>query len=374
MSHLAKKLDSANSFLCINIDLIISNYMLLKKKLGKAACAATLKADAYGIGAAKVGPALVKAGCSSFFVATIDEAIDLRNYIKLKHIKIAVLSGFLPKTEPIFNEYDIIPVINNLDQLRDWKKYNSATGKSLNSVLQIDTGMNRLGLTANELYKILDNPTEINGANLCGLMSHLACSDEPDHEMNQKQLLEFIKAKNKLPRMETSLANSGGIFLGKSYHFDLARPGIALYGATPNYNACNPLKQAIKLYGRVLQIRETGANQTVGYGASYKPTRDSVIATVGVGYADGYLRSLSSNSYAFFNNIKIPIIGRVSMDCITVDISSVPTRTIKPGDFIEVMGDNFTIDDIAKAANTVPHEILSGLGTRHFRQYYHSSN
>jgi alanine racemase len=373
MSHLAKKLDSANSFLCINIDLIINNYLLLKKKLGKATCAATLKADAYGVGAAEVGAALVKAGCSSFFVATIDEAIDLRNHIPLKHVKIAVLSGFLPKTGPIFNEYNIIPVINNLEQLRDWKKYNSEAGKSLDSILQIDTGMNRLGLTPNELSKILNNPAEMNGANLCGLMSHLACSDEPNHEMNQQQLSEFIKAKNKLPRMETSLANSGGIFLGKSYHFDLARPGIALYGATPNYNACNPLKQAIKLYGRVLQIRETGANQTVGYGASYKPTRDSVIATVGVGYADGYLRSLSSNSYAFFNNIKIPIIGRVSMDCITVDISSVPTRTIKPGDFIEVMGDNFTIDDIAKAANTVPHEILSRLGTRHFRQYCNSS-
>ena len=147
-----------------------------------------------------------------------------------------------------------------------------------------------------------------------------------------------------------------------------------VYGATPNQSESNPLKQAIKLYGRVLQIQKIQANETIGYGASYKLARNSVIATVGVGYADGYLRSLSSNSYVFFNGIKMPVIGRISMDCITIDISSSPTGSIKLGEFIEIIGNNFTIDDIAKAANTVPHEILSGLGKRHFRQYSHSSD
>jgi alanine racemase len=373
MKPLAKFRDTVNSYLEINIDLIVANYCLLKRELRGAECAATLKADAYGIGSGQVAKALVKAGCRTFFVATIDEGIELRTHLQREKVTIAVLGGLLARCESIFKENKLIPVLNNLEQLRQWKNFNIDKDRKSPSMLHVDTGMNRLGLTSKEFEYVTKNPSELEGVKVKLLLSHLACADQPRHEMNQKQLHKFMSAKSKMANMRFSLANSGGIFLGQQYHFDVARPGIALYGSYPNPTIFNPLNQVVKLYGRVLQIREAKTGSTVGYNASHLLKKKTLIATVGLGYADGYIRSLESNSYAFFKGAKLPIIGPISMDYITVDISNIKTDMMKIGDLIEFIGDNFTLDDIAKAANTVPHEILSNLGKRHQRNYFTSN-
>ncbi|MDG1272991.1 MAG: alanine racemase [Alphaproteobacteria bacterium] len=373
MKPLAKFRDTANSFLEINIDLIVDNYRLLKKELRGAECAATLKADAYGIGSAQVAKALVKTGCRTFFVATIDEGIELRAHLPSEKVNIAVLGGLLARCEYVFEENNLIPVLNNLEQLRQWKTFNVGKDRKSPSMVHIDTGMNRLGLTSKEFEYVIDNPFELEGVEAKLLLSHLACADQPGHEMNQKQLYIFMNARNKMSNMRFSLSNSGGIFLGQTYHFDMARPGIALYGSHPDSTIFNPLNQVIKLYGRVLQIRDAKTGSTVGYSASHLLKKKTLVATVGLGYADGYIRSLGGNSYAFFKGAKLPIIGPISMDYITVDISNIKTDMIKIGDLIEFIGDNFTLDDIAKVANTVPHEILSNLGKRHQRSYFTSN-
>jgi len=360
---------TSNSFLEVNIDLIVNNYRLIKNKVGDTECAAVLKADAYGMGASIIAKALDKAGCSIYFVATIDEGLELRACFGKNKNKIVVLSGLLEGTGDVFYKNKLTPVLNDLEQIQRWGIYNREKKRSAPSIIHIDTGMNRLGLTIDEFQHIVERPNELHGLQVEWVMSHLACGDQPGDAMNPKQLSLFSNAKETLPKVKASLSNSGGVFLGQSYHLDMVRPGIALYGSVSRSIPVNPLNQVIKLYSRILQIRTLSSGATVGYGASYRVSEKIRVATVGLGYADGYLRSLSNCSYVFFNNIRLPVIGRISMDYITVDITKIAAEKIKTGDFIEVIGDKFTLDDLATVANTVPHEILTRLGTRHHRIY-----
>ena len=364
----------SNSFLEINIDSIIHNYQLINNKVGNTECAAVLKADAYGMGASVIAKALDKAGCSTFFVATIDEGIELRACFSKNENQIAVLSGLLEGSEDIFYSNKLTPVLNDTEQIKKWAIYNKQKKISAPSILHIDTGMNRLGLTINELYDIIKNPTELKELHVEWIMSHLACGDQPRDIMNEKQLSVFLNAKKEFPNVKASLANSAGVFLGQSYHLDMVRPGIALYGSGSGSMPSNPLKQVIKLYSRILQIRTLSSGASVGYGASYRVSEATRVATVGLGYADGYLRSLSNCSWVFFNGLRLPVIGRISMDYITIDITQIASEKIKTGDFIEIIGDKFTLDDLATVANTVPHELLTRLGTRHHRIYSNTNN
>ena len=364
----------SNSFLEINIDSIIHNYQLINNKVGNTECAAVLKADAYGMGASVIAKALDKAGCSTFFVATIDEGIELRACFSKNENQIAVLSGLLEGSEDIFYSNKLTPVLNDTEQIKKWAIYNKQKKISAPSILHIDTGMNRLGLTINELYDIIKNPTELKELHVEWIMSHLACGDQPRDIMNEKQLSVFLNAKKEIPNVKASLANSAGVFLGKSYHLDMVRPGIALYGSGSGSIPSKPLKQVIKLYSRILQIRTLSTGASVGYGASYRVSEATRVATVGLGYADGYLRSLSNCSWVFFNGLRLPVIGRISMDYITIDITQIASEKIKTGDFIEIIGDKFTLDDLATVANTVPHELLTRLGTRHHRIYRNTNN
>ena len=364
----------SNSFLEINIDSIIHNYQLINNKVGNTECAAVLKADAYGMGASVISKALDRAGCSIFFVATIDEGIELRTCFSKNENKIAVLSGFLEGSEDIFYNNKLIPVLNDIEQIKKWDLYNKQKKISAPSILHIDTGMNRLGLTVSEFYDIIRRPTVLKELHVGWIMTHLACGDQPHNIMNQRQLSVFLNAKKKFPNVKASLANSAGVFLGQSYHLDMVRPGIALYGSGFGSIPSNPLKQVIKLYSRILQIRTLSRGASVGYGASYRVSEATRVATVGLGYADGYLRSLSNCSWVFFNGVKLPVIGRISMDYITVDITKIASEKIKTGDFIEIIGDKFTLDDLATVANTVPHELLTRLGTRHHRIYRNTDN
>ena len=364
----------SNSFLEINIDSIIHNYQLINNKVGNTECAAVLKADAYGMGASVVAKALDKVGCSTFFVATIDEGIELRACFSKNENQIAVLSGLLEGSEDIFYSNKLTPVLNDTEQIKKWAIYNKQKKISAPSILHIDTGMNRLGLTVSEFYDIIKKPTELKKLHVGWIMSHLACGDQPRDIMNEKQLSVFLNAKKEIPNVKASLANSAGVFLGKSYHLDMVRPGIALYGSGSGSIPSKPLKQVIKLYSRILQIRTLSAGASVGYGASYRVTEATRVATVGLGYADGYLRSLSNCSWVFFNGLRLPVIGRISMDYITIDITQIASEKIKTGDFIEIIGDKFTLDDLATVANTVPHELLTRLGTRHHRIYSNTNN
>ena len=364
----------SNSFLEINIDSIIHNYQLINNKVGNTECAAVLKADAYGMGASVVAKALDKVGCSTFFVATIDEGIELRACFSKNENQIAVLSGLLEGSEDIFYSNKLTPVLNDTEQIKKWAIYNKQKKISATSILHIDTGMNRLGLTINELYDIIKNPTELKELHVEWIMSHLACGDQPRDIMNEKQLSVFLNAKKEFPNVKASLANSAGVFLGQSYHLDMVRPGIALYGSGSGSIPSKPLKQVIKLYSRILQIRTLSTGASVGYGASYRVSEATRVATVGLGYADGYLRSLSNCSWVFFNGLRLPVIGRISMDYITIDITQIASEKIKTGDFIEIIGDKFTLDDLATVANTVPHELLTRLGTRHHRIYRNTNN
>ena len=364
----------SNSFLEINIDSIIHNYQLINNKVGNTECAAVLKADAYGMGASVIAKALDKVGCSTFFVATIDEGIELRACFSKNENQIAVLSGLLEGSEDIFYSNKLTPVLNDTEQIKKWAIYNKQKKISAPSILHIDTGMNRLGLTIYELYDIIKNSTELKELHVGWIMSHLACGDQPRDIMNEKQLSVFLNAKKEFPNVKASLANSAGVFLGQSYHLDMVRPGIALYGSGSGSIPSKPLKQVIKLYSRILQIRTLSTGASVGYGASYRVSEATRVATVGLGYADGYLRSLSNCSWVFFNGLRLPVIGRISMDYITIDITQIASGKIKTGDFIEIIGDKFTLDDLATVANTVPHELLTRLGTRHHRIYSDTNN
>ena len=364
----------SNSFLEINIDSIIHNYQFINNQVGNTECAAVLKADAYGMGASVIAKALDKAGCSTFFVATIDEGIELRACFSNNKNKIAVLSGLLKESEDIFYNNKLTPVLNDIEQIKKWDLYNRRKKRPAPSIIQIDTGMNRLGLTISEFHDTFDKQTELEELRVGWIMSHLACGDQPRDIMNEKQLSVFLNAKKKFPNVKASLANSAGVFLGQSYHLDMVRPGIALYGSGSGSIPSNNLKQVIKLYSRILQIRTLSSGASVGYGASFRVSEATRVATVGLGYADGYLRSLSNCSWVFFNGVKLPVIGRISMDYITIDITKIASEKIKTGDFIEVIDDKFTLDDLATVANTVPHELLTRLGTRHHRIYRNTDN
>ena len=270
----------SNSFLEINIDSIIHNYQLINNKVGNTECAAVLKADAYGMGASVVAKALDKVGCSTFFVATIDEGIELRACFSKNENQIAVLSGLLEGSEDIFYSNKLTPVLNDTEQIKKWAIYNKQKKISAPSILHIDTGMNRLGLTINELYDIIKNPTELKELQVEWIMSHLACGDQPRDIMNEKQLSVFLNAKKEFPNVKASLANSAGVFLGQSYHLDMVRPGIALYGSGSGSMPSKPLKQVIKLYSRILQIRTLSTGASVGYGASYRVSEATRVATV----------------------------------------------------------------------------------------------
>ena len=358
----------ANSFLVIDVDAIVSNYQTLRSKLTNAHCAATLKANAYGLGIKKIAPALDKAGCPTFFVATLDEAVELRKILTSKRKSILVLNGFLTGTGSIFKQYNITPVLNNLCQLEKWVDFNTTLKERQKAALHLDTGMNRLGLDNTDLRRLMNNPQILIKANIYMLLSHLACSDEPKNPMNKNQLLEFNSWIKHLPSMTASFANSGGIYLGEKFHFDLVRPGLALYGSVPGHLQ-NDLKNCISLYGRVLQLREVDKGQVIGYGGTYKLPKKARIATIGVGYADGYQRVLSGSSTVFHRGFPLPLVGRISMDSITVDISSLPDNNLKEGDFVELLGKHFTIDQAASLAQTVPYEMITGLGRRHYRYY-----
>ncbi|HKO06777.1 MAG TPA: alanine racemase [Alphaproteobacteria bacterium] len=360
--------EHAGAFLTIDLAAIRANYRLLQGRLGKASCAAVVKADAYGLGAARVAPALAAQGCVHFFVAHLDEALALRPYLP-ERAELYVLHGPPAGAEAELLAHRLVPVLNSLVQVDGWSALARARGRPLPAILQVDTGMSRLGLSSDELKAVIDDRARLDGLELRYLMSHLACAEMEDHPMNARQLARFREVRQALPPAAASFANSSGIFLGPDYHFDLARPGAALYGIAPLAGRANPMRQVVRLEGKVIQVRTVPAGASVGYGARWHAPSARRIATVSVGYADGYLRSLSNRAVAHFGDMALPLVGGVSMDTVTFDASALPADALAPGSLVELIGEHHPVDALAEEAGTIGYEILTSLGRRYFRRY-----
>lgn len=356
----------AGGLLTIDLDAVAENYRRLRAQLARAACGAAVKADAYGLGAAQVAPALTRAGCRDFFVAHLDEGIALRPL--LPEAAIYVLNGVLPGEEADFAAHRLVPVLNSLPQIDRWATWARDRGPAP-AAIHVDTGMSRLGLEDSDLDALAQDAHRLAGLDLLLVMSHLACAEETGNPMNEAQRMTFERARRRLPGMHASLANSSGIFLGPAYQFDLARPGAALYGVNPTPGRPNPMLPVIRLEGKIVQVRDIDHPRTVGYGAAHSVRRRSKIATVAIGYADGYLRSLSGRGLCRLAGFEVPIVGRVSMDLITLDVTDVSDAAAVEGAVVEMIGATHTVDDVADKAGTNGYEILTGLGPRYQRRY-----
>lgn len=362
-----RSVSESAAVLTIDLGAIAENWRRLQLKLNNVPCAAVVKADAYGLGADNVAPALWQAGCRTFCVALTEEAVDLRKVLPTANIH--VLGGIWTGDIDALVEYSLTPVLNSLDDVHRWRSVCIQKQKALPCDVQFDTGMARLGLDRIEVSRLQSTPDLLSGLNIDVVLSHLACADDPDHPLNAEQRSRFDAYRKLCNAKRASFANSSGIFLGADYHFDLGRPGIALYGGNPTPQTNNPMAQTIKLQGKILQVRHVDHSETVGYGASYHVTGPTRVATVGVGYADGYLRSLSSSGFGTIGGHRIPVVGRISMDLITFDVTSVPETVTVPGALIDLIGTDEDADAVSDKAGTISYEILTSLGDRYARTY-----
>ncbi len=359
--------DCAGGVLAIDLAGIVANWRLLSRMVAPASCAAVVKADAYGLGAATVAPALADAGCRRFFIATLEEGLSLRAVLP-GSVEIAVFNGPAPGSAAEFTAHRLVPVLNDPGQIAEWEQEAAKRGPSP-AMLHVDTGMARLGLTPREFERLADGLRRPGAICWRGAISHLACADLPEHPLNARQRARFVAARCRLGGMPASLAASSGIFLGCGFHFDFVRPGAALYGVNPRPGNANPMRQIVHLKARILQIREVDAGQPVGYGAAHVMPQAGRLATVAVGYADGWLRSLSHRGSGRIGGVRVPLLGRVSMDLAVFDVSAVEPAQARPGGFIELLGKGYGVDAAAADAGTIGYEILTALGRRYHRTY-----
>ena len=363
---------TTSAILTIDLDALVANYRRLAGISAPAECAAVVKANAYGLGVAAVAPALARAGCKTFFVATLGEASELRAL--LPHATIYVFGGLLEGTAPFYRQHSLRPVLNSPEEIKEWAAFSVASRMRLPAAIHIDSGMNRLGLSAADVEAIALAGDVFGAFELALVMSHLACADEPEHPKSEAQRQTFDILRRKLPKALASLANSAGILLGRHYHYDLVRPGIALYGGKARRNGEDPFAPVLHLAGRILQVRDVAAGETVGYGATRRVRRPSRIAILAVGYADGVSRALSAGDdkegfRVYLGSHSAPILGRVSMDLITVDVTGIPEHLARRGAWVELIGRNVAAHELAAHAGTIDYEVLTNLGARALRRY-----
>ncbi|HAA91318.1 MAG TPA: alanine racemase [Rhodospirillaceae bacterium] len=351
--------DGSLSVLTVDLGAIAANYALLVKESAPAECAAVVKADAYGLGLEPVARTLERAGCRTFFVATLDEGLALRNIV---NHDIYVFAGVVQHNAELLASNSLRPVLNDLEQLRLWRKHTNAP-----AAVHIDTGMNRLGFPPIEVDMLRSDPTELDNFTPKLLVSHLACADEPTHAMNAEQLERFRTAQTIFPNVPASLSASSGVFLGPEWHFEMVRPGFALYGGNPQPTGANPMQTVARLKAKILQCRAISSGESVGYGATFRADTPRRIATISTGYADGFLRALSNKATAYIGENPAPLVGRVSMDLIGIDITGIDG--VKAGDWVDLLGPNYGVDALARDAGTIGYEILTALGQRHRRVY-----
>lgn len=359
----------AGGRLTIDLAALAANYRLLAGKAAPALAAGVVKADAYGLGAARVAPVLWREGCRTFFVALPQEGIALRAV--LPEAEIFVLNGLVgPGAVTACRAHRLAPVLGSPEEMAAW----TSSGDDA-FALHVDTGMNRLGLSVEEAMAVADGKATTPAL----LMSHLASADDPDHPLNKAQWEAFKTVSNAFPGVRASLANSAGIFHGRDFAFDLVRPGIALYGGAPVNAVANPVQPVVTAEARIVRLRRAAASQTVSYGGTQTLARDTVIAVASAGYADGFHRSGSATGVplrravengggGFLHGRRVPLLGRVTMDLTMFDVTDLGDK-VRTGDWIELFGGNVTIDDAATAAGTISYELLTSLGRRYSRRY-----
>ena len=365
--------------LTIDLGALADNYRLLAARAAPAVVAGVLKADAYGLGAVRVARTLWATGCRTFFVALPEEGIALRE--ALPEATIFVLNGvFGPEAAPAYGAHRLVPVLGSPADLSTWEAFGWDGEVPRPCAIHVDTGMNRLGLSPAEVTAFAQDNRLTNALTPVLLMSHLACADAPGHPLNRTQLESFQAVRAALEGIESSLANSAGTFLGRDFLFDMVRPGIALYGGAPNGDMPNLMKPVVTAEARVVQVRRAATGEAVSYGASGILARDTLVAIVSVGYADGYPRSgsgagvplrgaIESGAAGFVRGHRVSVLGRITMDLTMFDVTDVGPLPVAAGDWIELFGANVAIDEVAAAAGTISYELLTSLGRRYHRRY-----
>lgn len=354
--------------LTVRLGSIAANYREVLRRAAPALAAPVIKANAYSMGLGPVAHSLANAGADTFFVARLEEGISLRELLPRE--RIFVLDGVAAGTGPALLSHSLTPVLNSLAEIADWSALARREKRELEAALQIDTGMNRSGLAHQELSELVGNPgLSLAGIKLVLILSHLARADETGRDMNWEQLARFRAALALLPPAPASLAASAGIELGRDFLFDLVRPGLAIYGGNPVASRPNPYRTIGVLTGRVLQIRAVPEGESVGYGAAFTAIRPSLVAVVGTGYADGLMRSVAPRGRAAIGGYYVPYAGRISMDLVTLDVTNVPENLLRRGAQVEFMGDTVSLEEVAEAAGTITHEVLTSIAQRVHRHY-----
>jgi len=350
---------SPSAYLEINLKNLIFNYKFLSKINKNSITAATIKANAYGLGDKKIFEVLNKAGCKNFFVATIGEALRLRK--KFNKGSIYILNGIRKKDYNKLNKYkNIFPILNSV---KDLLVSNSL--KKNNLCIHFDTGINRLGLNCNEIIKI----DKKNLKKIKMIISHYASADESANKYNNKQFNLFKKITKKyFFKKIKSINNSSGLGLRKKINLEMSRPGIAIYGGHNNSQLKKKIKPVVKLKAEIIQIKEVNKNEYIGYNQTHKTKKKLTIAILGIGYADGLKRNLSNKGYAYFKKSKFKIIGRVSMDTTTIDITN-KSQNLEPGIFIDIINYENDVEKLAKICDTISNEILTSISNRVKRIY-----
>jgi alanine racemase len=353
----------------IDLSKIRANYKILSNIADKSKVAAVVKADAYGLGADKVSKTLIAQGCAHFFVSSVSEAINLRNNVG-EAANIFVLNGVFYNDIDEFAIHNLTPVLNHLKQVELWVDYTKKLGRKLPCSLHFDTGMCRLGMSSADIITLVNKPEILQNLKLEYIISHLSAAEEQNNPYNIEQLERFKGYLQYFPGIKASLSNSSGILLGRGYHFDLVRPGASIYGINPNPLSPNIMHNAVKLSVPIIQLQKLPVNSYVGYNTTFTTSRNTIAATLPIGYADGYFRRFSNCGIASIAGHLAPVIGRVSMDLITIDVTDIPEREIFLGQMVELINDYFTIDKIAGIVGTNGYEILTSFNSSRFIRIY----
>jgi alanine racemase len=353
--------------LTVRLGAIAANYRTCQRLAAPARVAGVVKADAYGLGAEQATRALLANGCDTFFVARVAEGIALRPVAP--KARIFVLDGAYREAVPALIAHRLTPVLNSLAEIAAWSE--AAKGGTLDAALHFDTGMHRLGIPSYELAVLAaERDKRLNGINVVLNMSHLAFSEDQESPMNRQQLDRFRSGLAVLPAAPASFASTGGVTLGKDYLFDMVRPGIGLYGGNPQSGAPNPYTTVAVLTGRILQLHRVDKGDTVGYGATFRAGRPGMLATVGLGYVDGLMRAIGNRGTGAIKGMRAPIAGRVSMDLITLDVTDIPESGLSVGADVEFLGDTISLEELSRAANTAPYEMLNMISSNRVPRLY----
>lgn len=356
-----------STLITIDLDALEANYRFCSRKLHPATCAAVVKADAYGLGVKKIAPVLRQAGCRQFFTATHREGAALRAI--LPDAEIYILEGVTERSLAVFCDQGLVPVLITPSHSALWAAKARELGHPLPAIIDIDTGMTRLGFGERELRQLLEHPEELEWLDTRYIMTHYACADEPGAEKTRDQLDRFDRLRQLLPPAPTCVGNSAGGLLGRAFSGDMARLGIALFGGNPYQNEMPGLKPVLRVQSQILQLREIEEGTTIGYGATYSAKNRMRIATVGIGYADGYPWSLGNRGIASIGGHRVPVVGRVSMDSIMLDVTAVPDELLRTGLMVDLIGPGISLEEVAELAGTINYEILTRLSQRARRKY-----